>query len=112
MGIGAVVHTLNPRLSDHDLTYIINHAGDAYIAVDVSLAPILQRILKDCPSVRGVIILTDRWVGWRGGGCMGVWCRGIARRVGWGCVGVGGWVHGIGRRVGGCGGVGCSQGIG
>jgi hypothetical protein len=64
MGIGAVVHTLNPRLSDHDLSYIINHAGDAYIAVDVSLAPILRRILKDCPSVKGVIILTDRWAGW------------------------------------------------
>ena len=51
---------LTIRLSDYELTYIINHAQDKYIMTDVTLFPVLQRILKDCPSVKAVILLTDR----------------------------------------------------
>src|SRR5262249_57185632 len=37
---GAILHTLNIRLSPADLTYVINHAGDAVIFVDASLWPV------------------------------------------------------------------------
>jgi len=44
---GAVLHTLNPRLSAQDLTYIINHAGDAVVLVDDVLWPVWERIRQE-----------------------------------------------------------------
>ena len=42
--MGAVVHTINIRLSPDDLVYIINHAGDKVILVDPDLAPVLEAV--------------------------------------------------------------------
>ena len=44
---GAVLHTLNPRLSVQDLTYIINHADDAVVLVDDVLWPVWERIRQE-----------------------------------------------------------------
>ncbi len=41
MGIGAVCHTLNPRLFADQLCYIINHAEDRIIFTDLTFLPIL-----------------------------------------------------------------------
>ena len=60
MGIGAVCHTLNPRLHRDQIAWIINHAEDEVIFVDVTLVPILEEILPDCPSVRFIVVMTDR----------------------------------------------------
>lgn len=49
--MGAVLHTLNIRLSDEQLAYVINHARDRVIIVDDSLRPQLERIL---PAIDGV----------------------------------------------------------
>src|SRR5262249_40262609 len=46
---GAVLHTVNIRLSASDLTYIINHAADAVLVVDASLWPVIAAIRKDLP---------------------------------------------------------------
>ena len=59
MGIGAVCHTLNPRLFPEQLVYIINHAGDRVIFVDLTFVPLLQAILPHCPGVERVVVLTD-----------------------------------------------------
>ena len=59
MGIGAVCHTLNPRLFPEQLVYIINHAGDRVIFVDLTFVPLLQAILPHCPAVERVVIMTD-----------------------------------------------------
>ena len=59
MGIGAVCHTLNPRLFPEQLVYIINHAGDRMIFVDLTFVPLLDAILLHCPSVERVVIMTD-----------------------------------------------------
>jgi fatty-acyl-CoA synthase len=40
---GGVLHTLNPRLSPADLTYIVNHADDQILVVDDVLAPVWER---------------------------------------------------------------------
>ena len=40
--MGAVVHTLNIRLSDADLEYIINHAEDLVIVADADVLPKLR----------------------------------------------------------------------
>jgi fatty-acyl-CoA synthase len=44
---GGVLHTLNPRLSPADLTYIMNDAGDSILLVDDVLVPVWERFAKD-----------------------------------------------------------------
>jgi fatty-acyl-CoA synthase len=53
---GAVLHTLNPRLSPQDLAYIVNHAEDQVILVDDVLLPVLERFRKEI-SPRHVIVM-------------------------------------------------------
>ncbi len=43
-GMGGVLHTLNPRLFDDQLTYIVNHAEDRAIIYDRAFAPIIDRL--------------------------------------------------------------------
>jgi fatty-acyl-CoA synthase len=59
MGIGAICHTLNPRLFAEQLIYIINHAEDRMIFVDLTFVPILQAVADKLPTVEKYIILTD-----------------------------------------------------
>ena len=58
-GIGAVYHTLNPRLFPEQLGYIINHAEDKFICADVSFVPLLEALQEHLPQVRGFILLSD-----------------------------------------------------
>lgn len=59
-GMGAVLHTLNPRLSPDQLVYIIGHAEDRYICADLTFVPLLEKIAGQLPAVRGYVIMTDR----------------------------------------------------
>jgi fatty-acyl-CoA synthase len=56
---GAVLHTLNFRLSAQDLTYIINHAEDSVIFADASVYPMLAAIRDKIPSVKQIVIMKD-----------------------------------------------------
>ena len=60
MGIGAVCHTLNPRLFPEQLVYIINHAEDRVIFTDLTFLPILEGIIGQCPTVERIVIMTDQ----------------------------------------------------
>ncbi len=44
MGVGAVCHTLNPRLFLKDLEYIINHAEDVVLMFDIQFAKIIEQV--------------------------------------------------------------------
>jgi acyl-CoA synthetase (AMP-forming)/AMP-acid ligase II len=57
MGIGAVCHTLNPRLFNADLEYIVARAADCIVIVDASLVAKLAQVLPACPSVRHVVVM-------------------------------------------------------
>jgi fatty-acyl-CoA synthase len=59
MGIGAICHTLNPRLFAEQLIFIVNHAEDRMIFVDLTFVPILQALAGKFPTVEKYIILTD-----------------------------------------------------
>jgi fatty-acyl-CoA synthase len=59
MGMGAVCHTLNPRLFAEQLCYIINHAEDKIIFTDLTFAPILAEHRAKMPSVKHIVVLTD-----------------------------------------------------
>ncbi len=58
-GMGAVVHTINPRLHPDQIAWIIDHAGDQHLAFDLSFLPIVEAIAAKCPKVRSWIALCD-----------------------------------------------------
>ncbi|ADO70706.1 long-chain fatty acid--CoA ligase [Stigmatella aurantiaca] len=57
--MGAVLHTLNLRLAPKDLGYIAHHAGDRILVVDRTLLPLLEKFVKDVPSIEHVIVIPD-----------------------------------------------------
>jgi len=59
MGIGSVLHTLNPRLFPEQIAWIVNHAEDTHIFFDINLLPIIQKIHAICPTVRRYVMMTD-----------------------------------------------------
>ena len=58
MGMGAVCHTLNPRLHPDQIAYMLNHAGDRMVLADACFAPLLAAVLPRAPAVEAVVWLT------------------------------------------------------
>ena len=56
---GLVCHTLNPRLFAEQLKFIINDAEDQWIFTDTDFLPLIEPIIDDCPTVKGVVVLAD-----------------------------------------------------
>jgi fatty-acyl-CoA synthase len=73
MGMGAVCHTLNPRLFVDQLCHIINHAEDRIIFADLTFLPALAARREQLPRVEHVVAMTDRAhmaeVAWEGALC-------------------------------------------
>src|SRR6185312_14702748 len=59
-GIGAVCHTINPRLFPEQIVYIANHAEDRYVFFDLTFAPLVEKLRPLCKSVKGWVAMTDR----------------------------------------------------
>lgn len=59
-GMGGVYHTLNPRLFPEQLTYIINHAEDKVLLLDLTFVPIVENLIDSLGSIEHFIIMTDR----------------------------------------------------
>ena len=59
-GMGAVLHTVNPRLFPEQITYIINHADDQYVFFDITFAPLIDGVAPHCKNVKGWVAMTDR----------------------------------------------------
>lgn len=57
--MGALLHTINIRLSEEHLSYIINHAEDKVLLVDVDLLPLLENIKDELETVEAFIVMTD-----------------------------------------------------
>ena len=57
--MGAVLHTLNIRLSPQDLEYVINHARDRIIFVDADLLPLLEKLEGKMPSVERFVVCSE-----------------------------------------------------
>jgi acyl-CoA synthetase (AMP-forming)/AMP-acid ligase II len=58
MAIGAVYHTLNPRLHPDQLSWIANHAGDVVLVADTSFSELAVSLAASVTSIRRVIYLT------------------------------------------------------
>ena len=57
--VGAVLHTLNVRLFEEQLSYIVNHAEDKAIFVDASLVPLLAKLAPSFHSVAHYVVMGD-----------------------------------------------------
>ena len=68
-GIGAVCHTINPRLFPEQIAYIINHAEDRHLFVDPMFLPLVERLAPQLTTLEGIFVLSDaehcRQAGWR-----------------------------------------------
>src|SRR5258708_38925652 len=58
-GIGAVCHTINPRLFDDQIVYIVNHAADRLLFVDTSFVPLIERLAPDLPPQCRIVLMTE-----------------------------------------------------
>jgi len=59
-GLGAVLHTINPRLAPDHVAYIANHAEDQAIFVDLNLLPVVESVYDKLKTVKHVVVMTDR----------------------------------------------------
>lgn len=57
--MGAVLHTINIRLSPEQLIYTINHAEDKVILVNSDFLPMLEAVKDQFETVKKIIVLTD-----------------------------------------------------
>ncbi len=58
-GIGAIYHTVNPRLFPEQIIWIVNHAEDRVMVTDLTFVPLLEKIADKLPTVERYIVLTD-----------------------------------------------------
>jgi len=59
-GMGAVCHTVNPRLFPEQIAYIVNHAEDRYVFFDLTFLPLVEGVASHCPNVKGWVLMSDR----------------------------------------------------
>ncbi|WP_142504286.1 long-chain fatty acid--CoA ligase [Melghirimyces algeriensis] len=58
-GMGAVLHTINIRLSPEHLAYVINHAKDRVLLIDVTVWPLVEKIRDQLKTVEYFVVMTD-----------------------------------------------------
>ena len=59
MGVGAIYHTVNPRLFPDQIAEIVSHAEDRVLLTDLTFVPLLEKIADRLPSIERYVILTD-----------------------------------------------------
>jgi fatty-acyl-CoA synthase len=59
MGLGAICHTVNPRLFPDQIAWIVNHAQDRVMITDLTFIPVLEKIADQMPSIERFVVLTD-----------------------------------------------------
>ena len=59
-GIGAITHTINPRLFEEQISYIVNHAENKFILTDTTFLPILENLQDELETVQGFIVMAER----------------------------------------------------
>ena len=56
---GLICHTLNPRLHPDQVSYIVNHAGDKILCVDLNILPLIEKASENFRTVEALVIMTD-----------------------------------------------------
>ena len=58
-GSGAICHTINPRLFPEQIAYIVGHAEDSYLFVDLTFMPLIEALAGKLTSLKSVVVMTD-----------------------------------------------------
>jgi len=58
-GIGAITHTVNPRLFPDQIAWIVNHAEDRLLFLDLTFVPMMEQLQEKLPSIARYVILSD-----------------------------------------------------
>src|SRR4051794_8141895 len=64
VGAGAILHTVNPRLFDDQLIYIITHAEDRVLLYDSSFEPLVERLKPQLPTVEHYVSFDTDFDSW------------------------------------------------
>jgi fatty-acyl-CoA synthase len=59
LGVGAIYHTVNPRLFPEQIAWIVNHAEDRMLITDLTFLPILEKLADKLPTIERYVVLTD-----------------------------------------------------
>src|ERR1700726_3507459 len=59
VGIGAIYHTVNPRLFPEQIVWIVNHAQDRMMLLDLTFIPMLEKLAGKLPSIERYVVLID-----------------------------------------------------
>jgi fatty-acyl-CoA synthase len=59
LGLGAIYHTVNPRLFPEQIVWIVNHAEDRVMMTDLTFVPLLEKLADKLTSIERYVILTD-----------------------------------------------------
>ena len=59
MGIGAIYHTINPRLFPDQIAWIVNHAEDRLVMTDLTFVPVLEKLADKLKTIERYVVLTD-----------------------------------------------------
>ncbi|HET7615832.1 MAG TPA: AMP-binding protein, partial [Bacillales bacterium] len=57
--MGAVVHTINVRLPEDHLCFIINHAEDKVLLIDKAFVPLIEKVRDRLKSVKAFVVMAD-----------------------------------------------------
>ena len=58
-GSGLVCHTINPRLFEDQIVFIVNHAEDRWLFLDPVFVPLVEKLQPRLPKLEGCVIMTD-----------------------------------------------------
>src|SRR3982751_2277462 len=64
VGMGGVIHTLNPRLFDEQQNYIVNHAEDRVLFYDRGFEPVIERLKPSLPNIERYLCFEDEFDDW------------------------------------------------
>ena len=56
---GLICHTLNPRLHPDQVSYIVNHAEDKVLCVDLNILPLIEKASENFKTVEALVVMTD-----------------------------------------------------
>ncbi|HVX98725.1 MAG TPA: 3-(methylthio)propionyl-CoA ligase [Pseudorhodoplanes sp.] len=59
LGVGAVYHTVNPRLFPDQIVWIVNHAEDRVMMLDLTFVPLIEKLADRLPTIERYIVMTD-----------------------------------------------------
>ena len=58
-GMGAIAHSINPRLSPDQIKYVIEDAGDSLLFVDLPFLKLVEALKDNLPTIASYVVMTD-----------------------------------------------------